>query len=234
MAAVGQKVQNVMKKVFTVFVLLALSVAVYAQKDVTKFLGIPVDGSKTEMIQELKAKGFTYDKALDRLYGTFNGYDVNVYIVTNNDKVYRIMVCDKYSQDAGDIKIRFNTLCRQFLDNKKYVSLSENDIEIPESENIAYEMTVNNKRYEACFFQLPEDTTAIMKKAREVVLSYKKERLANPSEELEKDMMKTIYSYVLDQYMNKTVWFMIGGEYGQYSIYMFYDNKYNQANGEDL
>ena len=30
-----------------------------AQKDVTKFLGIPVDGFKTEMISKLKSKGFS-------------------------------------------------------------------------------------------------------------------------------------------------------------------------------
>ena len=47
-----------MKKVLTVLALLMFSVAVYAQKDVTKFLGIPVDGTKSAMIQKLKAKGF--------------------------------------------------------------------------------------------------------------------------------------------------------------------------------
>ena len=32
----------------------------FAQNDVTKFLGIPVDGTKTAMIQQLKEKGYTY------------------------------------------------------------------------------------------------------------------------------------------------------------------------------
>ena len=32
-----------------------------AQKDITKFMGIPVDGFKKDMIQKLKAKGFEYD-----------------------------------------------------------------------------------------------------------------------------------------------------------------------------
>lgn len=36
------------------------AVALYAQdRVVTRFLGIPVDGTKAEMIQKLKAKGFT-------------------------------------------------------------------------------------------------------------------------------------------------------------------------------
>lgn len=33
---------------------------------------------------------------------------------------------------------------------------------------------------------------------------------------------------------NKCVWFMITEEYGKYRILMYYDNKYNQASGDDL
>ena len=37
-----------------------VSISSYAQeKDVTKFLGIPIDGTKSEMIAKLKGKGFT-------------------------------------------------------------------------------------------------------------------------------------------------------------------------------
>ena len=53
--------------------LLISSLFIYAQQDVTKFLGIPVDGSKSEMIQKLKAKGYT-SSPLDKdvLVGEFN------------------------------------------------------------------------------------------------------------------------------------------------------------------
>ena len=84
-----------MKKILSLAVLLVFSLAMYAQKDVTKFLGIPVDGTKSEMIKKLKEKGFTstlYDK--DVLEGEFNGVDVNISVVTNNNKVYRIFVAD--------------------------------------------------------------------------------------------------------------------------------------------
>lgn len=46
-----------MKKLLSITMLLISSLFIYAQQDVTKFLGIPVDGSKSEMIQKLKAKG---------------------------------------------------------------------------------------------------------------------------------------------------------------------------------
>ena len=72
--------------------LLMLSISVCAQqKDVTRFLGIPVDGSKSEMIRKLKAKGFEsnpYDEGI--LTGEFNGTMVNVYVLTNNNKVFRL------------------------------------------------------------------------------------------------------------------------------------------------
>ena len=72
-------------------------------KTLLNFLGIPVDGSKSEMIQKLKAKGYTssqHNKEI--LVGEFNGTDVNIHIATNNNKVCRIMVCDANSIDEGD------------------------------------------------------------------------------------------------------------------------------------
>lgn len=148
-----------MKKILSVAFLLMLSVALHAQKEVTKFLGIPVDGSKSSMIQKLKNKGFVYDPSADYLKGEFNGQQVDVYVVTNNNKVYRIMVCDKNTYDEGQIKIRYNTLCRQFANNQKYVPLDAE--ELSESEDISYEMTVNKKEYQATYAQLPADDDLI-------------------------------------------------------------------------
>lgn len=144
-----------MKKILFVAFLLMLSVALHAQKEVTKFLGIPVDGSKSSMIQKLKNKGFVYDPSADYLKGEFNGQRVNVYVVTNNNRVCRIMVCDKITCDEGQIKIRYNTLCRQFANNQKYVPISAE--ELSDSEDISYEMTVNKKEYQAGYAQLPAD-----------------------------------------------------------------------------
>lgn len=144
-----------MKKILSVAFLLMLSVALYAQKEVTKFLGIPVDGSKSSMIQKLKNKGFVYYPSADYLEGEFNGQQVDVFIATNNNKVYRIMVCDKNTYDEGQIKIRYNTLCRQFANNQKYVPISAE--ELSDREDISYEMTVNKKEYQAGYAQLPAD-----------------------------------------------------------------------------
>ena len=62
-----------MKKVLISFVLCCISIVSMAQTDVTKFLGIPVDGDKSEMKEKLKSKGFTQSPYVeDVLTGVFN------------------------------------------------------------------------------------------------------------------------------------------------------------------
>lgn len=142
-----------MKKILLLFLVCMFSaVRGYAQSEVTKFLGIPIDGTKSDMIKELKGKGFSYDLEYDLLEGEFNGTDVYVSVVTNNNKVYRICVADRNYISETDIRIRFNNLCYQFGNNKKYMGKFEDYI-IPQDEDISYEMSVHNKRYQASFYQ---------------------------------------------------------------------------------
>lgn len=210
--------------------LLISSLFIYAQQDVTKFLGIPVDGSKSEMIQKLKAKGYT-SSPLDKdvLVGEFNGADVNIHVVTNNNKVYRIMICDVNNIDESAIQIRFNRLCEQFVNNSKYSSLPLEEYMIPDDEDISYEITVHKKRYEAVFYQ-KTDETFMAKQIEAAFPQYTKEQLANPSEELRAEIVNFVTQYI----SKKAVWFMINERLGKYCITMYYDNEYNNANGEDL
>lgn len=210
--------------------LLISSLFIYAQQDVTKFLGIPVDGSKSEMIQKLKAKGYT-SSPLDKdvLVGEFNGADVNIHVVTNNNKVYRIMICDVNNIDERAIQIRFNRLCEQFVNNSKYSSLPLEEYMIPDDEDISYEITIHKKRYEAVFYQ-KTDETFMAKQIEAAFPQYTKEQLANPSEELRAEIVNFVTQYI----SKKAVWFMINERLGKYCITMYYDNEYNNANGEDL
>lgn len=228
------------KNSVTVFILFIIPIALFAQNDVTQFLGIPVDGNKIELIEKLKSKGFTIKpNEKDILIGQFNGTTVNIHIVTNNNKVCRIMVADANFSKEIDIKIRFNNLLQQFKKNEKYMpaSLNPEKYVIPEDEKISYEMLVNKKRYEAAFYQIPLkiDTLSIAEKIKsELALKYTEEQLSNPTEELHKEMITTGLPYLLEIYSKKSVWFMINELYGEYYITMFYDNEYNRANGEDL
>ncbi|WP_298073054.1 hypothetical protein [uncultured Bacteroides sp.] len=225
-----------MRRILFISALLVISNSLFAQKDVTKFMGIPVDGFKSEMIQKLKEKGFV-SSASDKniLEGEFNGAQVNVHVVTNNNKVYRIMLCDAHQMEETDIRIRFNNLCQQFKNNSNYVSFG--DYEIADDEDIAYELTVHDKRYEAIFYQKPLaiDTTEIANIVKESVLSkYTQQELDDPTEEIKKDIAKISIDYLKEIIPKKSVWFMISKFAGKYYITMFYDNEYNRANGEDL
>lgn len=226
-----------MKKLLSLVILLTCTAVLYAQNDVTKFLGIPVDGKKSEMIQKLKAKGFRYISELDCLEGEFNGRMSHIYVATNNDKVYRIMVTDAIGLDESDIKIRFNTLCQQFENNGKYLSISHESYIIPDEENIDFEITVNNKRYQASYFQLPEntDSTAIVQDIQSFMFSkYTEKQLSSFTEKQEQELLTDTLLYIVEKFSKKAVWFMIDKRFSDYYILLYYDNGYNQANGEDL
>ena len=197
-----------MRKFLTLLAMIAISASVFAQKEVTQFMGIPVDGSPTEMIEKLKAKGFKTDEKFmqpikqglidwdgpEVLTGRFNGERVLLGLLVEQNKVWRICLSDKDSRDETQIKRRFNTLVRQFEGNGKYVPYVDEQT-IADDEDISYQMTVNKKQYEAVFLQKGEDGTVDEK---------------------------------------RFVWFTIGEGYKGYKIEMFYDNKYNEADGSDL
>ena len=206
--------------------LVTFSISVSAQKEVTKFLGIPVDGTKSEMIQKLKQKGFvssSFDK--DVLEGEFNGKNVNIRVATNNNKVYRIMVIDRDLISETEIKIRFNKLCQQFSKNKKYIQASQlESYELSDDEDISYNMAVKNKRYEATYCQLPENLESFL------LSKYTTDQLLNPSEE----MITNISNFLKENSQSRVVWFMICEFEANYCIAMFYDNECNKTDGEDL
>lgn len=225
-----------MKKFVLIAVLLITSATMSAQREVTKFLGIPVDGNKLEMIRKLKTKGFRADPYnSDALIGQFNGATVNAFIVTNNDKVCRIALNDVNHVDMRAVQIRFNQLCKQFENNPKYMPPLRN-YEIPDDEDISYEITVNKKRYEAVYYQNPTviDTIAVREKLQSFLLKYTEEQLANPTEEMQSEILKLSTEYVIEEYTKRPVWFMISDYYGKYYISMYYDNEYNRASGEEL
>lgn len=227
-----------MKKILSLALLLLGSMTVQAQQNVTQFLGIPIDGSKQRMLMKLEAKGFRRTSyGGDVLEGEFNGRKVNVHVVTNNDKVYRIMLSDVANVDERSIQIRFNTLCGQFANNPRYFSFPDRDQTIPDDEDISYEMTVHKKRYQAIFYQKP-DSIAVREKFKAVLLEkYTEEQLENPTEEIQEKIQLELYKFSmmeLEDGFKRLVWFKISEFNGRYYISMYYDNEYNQANGEDL
>ncbi len=224
-----------MKRIILMMIAMMISFSSFAQnKDVTKFLGIPVDGTKTEMKQKLIAKGFVPKKMgdLEWLEGEFNGTDVQAFIVTNNNKVWRIMLADKNRVDEAQIKIRFNILVSQFENNKRYIPLDK--YTLSDEEDISYEMTVHNKIYAAYYSQNPDFENIDTKVQIAIKEKYSAEELKNPSETIKKDIADITDKITFDEFSMKPVWFRIVSYNGEYYISMYYDNEYNHANGEDL
>ena len=225
-----------MKKIILMMIAMTISFASFAQnKDVTTFLGIPVDGTASSMKQKLVSKGSVPKKVgtNEFLEGEFNGTDVHVWIVTNNNKVYRIMLSDKNTVDEAQIKIRFNNLVKQFENNKRYHAFA--DYSLSDKEDISYEMGINNKEYVAYYLQDPDFENIDAKIQTAIEEKYSAEELKNPSETVKNDI-KDITNKILGYHFMKRVWFCIERyrDNGEYYICMYYDNKYNQANGEDL
>ena len=140
-----------MKRFLITFLFVLMTITAIAQESNTiKFLGIPIDGTKKEMISKLQAKGYEYDASSDGLFGEFNGTDVIIFIHTVNNRVWRICIVDAdVNDDEANIKNRYNKLFKQLSNNDKYKVLSGSTL--GEEENISYEMAVHKKRYEADF-----------------------------------------------------------------------------------
>ena len=231
-----------MKRVLLLVFSVILGVTMFAQqKDVTKFLGIPVDGTKAEMIQKLKLKGYIWNTQKECLEGEFNGRDVEISIVTNNNKVYRIMLVDKVSSNESNIKNRFNMLCKQFGSNGKYMPVSGDNTRyyLSDSENIAHELMMQKKQYQAGYFQFPEEKEleAMLTDTVGLIEYLIKNNVTEKEIQELTEYQRNIIAkeYFLEKISNKIVWFTIVEEfYGSYKIVMYYDNGYNQANGEDL
>ena len=224
------------KKGMWFYVFLILPVALYAQKDVTQFLGIPVDGSKPEMIQKLNDKGYSispYNKNV--LVGEFNGTDVQIYMATNNNKVRRIAVMDANPSSEANIKIRFNNLLKQFQNNGRYLPTPDSNMTkftISEVEDISYQLLVNKKPYQADFYQKTADYDSLILKKN--ILNEKQKQISfetyiNQLSTLTQNQVNDLYKC-----MNKKVWVNLSERSGGYYIIIYYDNVYNEANGEGL
>ena len=243
-----------MKKILILAMTVILSSGAFAQREVTKFLGIPVDGTKQSMIQKLKAKGFTYDQQTACLYGEFNGEEVSISVQTNGNKVWRIAITDEIDRSENQIRIRFNNLVNQFENNNKYMPYKKDSQTLSDNEDISYEISANDKQYAAIFYQYSKDAPEFSdiltlqkeygeryaKELKEYLSQFTEEQLENPTEEMVENSKKILNQSVQsvmkmnDLISKKVVWFTIGGAYGKYYITMFYENGYNEADGSDL
>ena len=241
-----------MKKLLSFIIGIFMCSTVFGQSESTlKFLGIPVDGSKSEMVAALKSKGFRYDSNSGFLIGNFNGRESHIGIVENHGKVYRVVVFDANTYDAGEIRIRFNNLIHQFENsNGKYYYIDQNEM-IPEDEDISYEINVHNKQYSATFIYNPlygndelrdklineavEETKLLLeeKKDEKTIGGITYEEFYSDKDNYNQ-LISSVVGVKVFQMSKNHVWFTIFEHHGEYYIGLYYDNLLNKPNGEDL
>lgn len=239
-----------MRRFITTIILLLVSILAIAQTSVEgtlKFLNIPIDGTKENMISRIKEKGFRYDSYKDCLRGQFNGKDVEVYVVTNHNVVDRIYVAYPEMSESRVIT-EYNILRGQFNRNKKYIALQENE-KIPDNEDLSYEMTVKNKKYGASFMHISPDLFSEeeidnIHALREKVEGMSSEEVQAMGQAMADSLQTRNFEISIEDTMkalNKlmslvsgNVWFTIHERYGDYQIGIYYDNLKNRPDGEDL
>jgi hypothetical protein len=230
-----------MKRIVATYLLVLLTVTAVAQGKAPKFLGIPIDGKKADVVSALKEKGFTYDAREDILKGKFNGIASVIFISENYGKVDRIIVTDETTtRDDVNIRSRYNNLLSQFQNlNGKYYVISPSE-PIPDDEDVSYEMSIHKKRYEAVFYYNPlVDDEELARKIVEETQAEVQEavdsgEMTDPTEERLEQLRLVILAQKTIKITSGRVWFTIIEDYGKYRIAIYYENMDNMPNGEDL
>lgn len=150
------------KKLCTILVAMVMFTVVANAQDVTKFLGIPVDGDPEAMRKKLIEKEFelSYDndpfskKVL--VGGVFNGEQVDIDILTNKGKVWSINVWNKYDYSKYEAITKFNSLVRQFDAKGNYTrrEYSVDTYYIPDDvDDVDFDGNVEKQNYKAVYYQ---------------------------------------------------------------------------------
>lgn len=225
-----------MKRLFSVISLLLVVFLSLAKDNTIKFLGHPVDGSKTAMHAHLLKKEFKYDSELNCYFGKFNGKNSKILLSTNHGKVDRVFVVFP-TETKNDIIYEYNGLLEQFDGNEKYTSLYENE-KIPLTEDIYEEITFNNKRYGASYYYTYDlDTSKVYEiVSEELVKRIPSEDAYNElSRKEQHDLNMQLLAITFEKLCTGTVWFTIFKQgYDEYYIGLYYDNLNNRPKGEDL
>lgn len=200
------------------------------KKDVTKFLDIPIDGSKEKMIQRLTEKGFELNitDGIEYMLGNYEGTRVRIFIKTERGSVWRLGICEENFVSATEIRQRFNFLCQIFRNNERYAHSSEG-YTISGNEDIE-DGIANGKEYSACFFQLPEgmtETQFMDSLLMDALGEYNLDKTEPISSE-EREKIAAAASKAMREYLrDRVVWFQIEKFKDKYYIALFYDNKHN-------
>ena len=214
-----------MKRFLATFLFVLMTIAAIAQNSNTiKFISIPVDGTKKEMISKLQEKGYKYD-AIAQGSNTikFLGIPVDG---TKKEMISKLQEKGyKYDASSDVLFGEFNgkdvNISVQTVNNRVWriaiIDTNENDeISTKIRFNRLFDQFSNNKKYVLLNGEKLTDEDDISFE----MTSHKKRYEAS-------------FTFA-DKSVNGLVWYMITKQFGCYRIAMFYENLDNAANGDDL
>ena len=145
-----------MKRFFSITLAFLLALSLQAKNPITTFLGIPVGGTKSEMISKLKEKG-VLTEAGSEMRCSISGVPYIVKIMTDKNKVYRISLTEVAgTDDVCKAVAKYNELIEQFRNNdRKYTEYESNDL-IHECDSPKYRHYIHEGWCYAEFFQVSD------------------------------------------------------------------------------
>ena len=197
-----------------------------------KFVGVPIDGTKEQMIEALEEKGFQKEPFNDSMAtGMFNGELVTLFLSTNHGIVDRVKVVYPRCNAANDTRVKYNMLLSRFNRNAKYVCVNTRP-EVPADENIYLKLQANTKEYDAVYFFLHPEVNAkgwVEEFKREYQKLYKKPLQGLSYEEMEEALF--CLPMKVSAAVSGVVWFTMTSVH---DININYINFKNRPHGEDL
>lgn len=194
-----------------------------------KFVGVPIGGTKEQMFNALKAKGF--EMGYNGMTGMFNGEHVTLHLNTNHGIVDWVKVVYPRCSEENDTRIKYNTLLSRFNRNAKYVCVNPR-AEVPAEERIYWKINENTKYYDAVYFYLHPEINA-----KEWVEEFKQEyqkRYKKPLQGLSYvEIEETLFCLPMkvSAAISGIVWFTM---VDIHEININYVNFKNRPRGEDL
>ena len=224
-----------LKRSFVLTVMfLMITVTAIGKVEITRFLGIPVDGPKDEMVMNLKAKGYTYNSDEDYFTGYYFGHPVYLFIQTNNEKVSRIILYDVIQRNEEEIKYRFNDIYTQFITSDRYERMNKRDKSLTADYDLAYEMKFHKYLHKAVFKQVKAvETDEYIKRACAPAVTEHEidfEALADDFREHRRRMYARALGHANRHDENSfpsQVWFVISERFGKFGMVLMYDNVRN-------
>lgn len=205
----------------------------FADSDETalKFLGLPIGGTKKQMMEALKTRGFNIDYGNESMTGMFNGEEVKLFLTTNHGIIDKIKVIYPYCSEENDTRIKYNMLLSRFNRNAKYICVNPR-AEVPIDEKIYWKLEENNNTYDAIYFYLHPEVNAkdwAGKFKQEYQKHYKKPLQSLSYEEMEEALFCLPMN--VSAAVSGVVWFTMTSIH---YININYINFKNRPRGEDL